>query len=247
MGISIVDKTADYSSVSLGFNGIYTSATDGLVAIHELRGSVPRIINNAASDKSDAKVIGAPVITNNRTTVTNGNTVDMGVKPIGQRTVAIVAKMRTSGVYNKGLILDNWNYGDTTNGGDVYRLYSHIFAAQGLAHTDATPSNTLDIDVIASIAVTDIVGDELFVVTMQDNVGLTIYHPRTDRKVFTATPNKFFSTKLPQSYRFVRTDFLSESQDVSLFALWNRPLTSEEIAKLYKDLQPQMDNIGISI
>lgn len=239
MGIMITDKNADFSAVSVGFAGLYTEVSTGLVALHELRDSTARTVNNAASDESASFVLGAPAYSEGSVAITPANTIDFGVRPTGERSFAFIANIPSTLIADYAFI-SSTKKNNTLIGGDVVVTYSSYAVHETNTYPSATTPLTTPLKVSTSLPVPSTNAFELIVVTLKNGVGVTVYHPRLGTSKFTAVAaGQVFATDNAPSYKLLRDD-TKGSYNVAMFALWNRPLTAAEVTQFYADIKPQM-------
>lgn len=246
MGITLIDKSADFSGISVGFTGLYTEVSDGLVGLHDLRFTRARALSNAVEPNDNkAQIIGNPVISTQGLEARKNNGIDFGLPtPNGSRTFAILLKHGASGTGD--YTLTNWEYGKTTTGGDILVSLASGMVFTGFTHTTSSPPFT---DKSSTVPYNYTAADYSFiVVTMEDGVGITFYDKTVGASKFQAvSAGDVFSVDNPMGYK-LGSRILTETfnQEVLMFSLWDRALTVNEIDIFYKDIQSQLKNNSIA-
>lgn len=245
MGITLIDKSADYSQNAVGFIGLHTEVSAGLVGLHDLRFTRARAISNAvAPNDIKAQIIGNPVISAQGLEVRKNISMDFGLPtPNGSRTFAILLKQGASGIDDH--TLSNWKYGNTTTGGDILISLPSRFSFIAFTHTTSSPPFT---DKTNKVDYNYTPADYSFiVVTMEDGVGITIYDKTVGISKFQAvSAGDVFSVDNPMGYKLgsrILTETFNKS--VLMFALWDRALTENEVDTFYEDMQSQLENDSI--
>lgn len=245
MGITLTDKSADYSQNAVGFVGLYTEVSDSLVGLHDLRFTRARALSNAvAPNDNKSQIIGNPVISTQGLEVRKNNGIDFGLPtPNGSRTFAILVKQGESGANE--YTLSSWDYGKTTTGGDFLISLPSWISFTAYTHTTSSPPFT---DKANAVNYNYTAADYSFiVVTMEDGVGVTIYDKTVGASKFQAvSAGDVFSVDNPMGYK-LGSRILTETFDKSvlMFSLWDRALTGNEVDIFYRDIQSQLINNSV--
>lgn len=249
MGISLIVKGADYSAIAIArsFLKLRTTVTDGLISLHQLRDSAERaVINEVGANK--AIIVGVPTYTSKEIKTTAGNTLDFNVKPpSSRRTFACILNTLPQTIFPDKSYIGSRSLSEIGLGGDTLLLNNGRIYVYGFTYSNnAGTLSDEQLTTFTSPAI-EARASELIVVTLEDEIGITVYVPRTGYKGFMEVgAGRYFATDNPPTYRLGR-DNTKGSVDSSLFALWNRALTESEVLRFYSDIKPQMHVSGVDI
>lgn len=253
MGLLLLDKNADFSAVSLGHAGLYTSVLSGLLALHETRSSSSKAAQNSAPDgTTTALVTGSPTFSATNVAVTTANQINFGVQPgSSNNTFALVLKIKSTGATSDciaGAIVP----ATAIAAGGCYFLHGarRVTFSSTLSTTPGAPlayaGNTDALINLPADGSTD--GTyEMFVAVLENQVSLRLHRPKTNT-VYTApiTAGRYFAfTSSAPAFTTLPTTLVA--QNLSLFAQWSRVLTPTEIATFYAEMKSQLGLLGLSI
>lgn len=248
MGILIVDQAADFSAAPVGHAGLYTSLSTGLLALHEIRRSNSKAINNAATVQANGSVIGAPTWSAASGAITQANSVLFGTRPqSGGMTFASIFKIKNGG---GNLPIFGSSPGTSVTQGLVemqhynrrITFHAYSYAAPG---TPPLASQT-DITAFKDLTVTEDGTYELFFGVLEDAVSLRLRRAK-DASTVTTTTARYFSFDNPKPFRTMIETGTAETQDISMFGAWSRVLTPAEMITFYAEMQQQFALLGLTI
>jgi len=246
MGLRLIASGADYSANNVGYAGLYTSVTNGLKGLYEMRENKFRARHNAAQNGSIATITGNPAFDSQKMQITLANALDTGIKPQnGGYSFAVVMNLRT-GTTSGDEVIQSWTSGTTTEG--LFRLAHHNRAFSMTVYS--YPSQTLPLSGYTSHSLSltrSTEGYELIVGTATDGDGIRLYRPQAGTTQFSAAAGRFFAfTTLSPTIRTARNT-LAANQDVAMFAWWNRPIDATEVNTFYNEIKTQMESYGLAI
>jgi len=252
-GILLVDKNADYSAIAVGHAGLYTTVTSGLLSLFETRGSVGKTEQNSApANAAPAVISGAPVFSTDGVTLTTAGQISFPSRPSngGENTFAAILELKGGGQVGDAIVgsvpgtpNDNGSIFLSTNssGISVYaRTYDSQSAATGLATISSVQSLPGEF------------GKRfLVVVTAKSEDSLTLYVPRagaTKATALAAGRFLFFNGASGSSGLFrAPATTVTQSQNLSMFAHWNRALSAGEVSTFYGEMRQQYERLDIAV
>ena len=246
MGTLFTDKAADYSAISVGHAGLYTSVTSGLLALFETRRSASKAINNSAPGGAEGSIIGSPTFgaTNMQASFGAGET--FLTKPSGSHTIALVVVTKNGGS-SSDIAVGSFSASAVTTGATYFTMYNQRLTLASTSYaTGAAPPLSGNSNINAYIDFT-LVQPELVVGVVESGVSARLYHPRTGLVVTTAATGRDFVYDNPTLYQTFPVAGSGATFNESLFAHWNRVLTPAEIATFYSDIRSQYALLGLSI
>ena len=226
MGLQLIVKNEDFSAISVGKLGLYTTINSGLVGLFCLSSTFGTPITNFASG-SDATIVGSPTVDSNGVTSGQPNYIDFNIVPTGDRTMAFV--LRNNGVTNTHYFS---SFAPSPTFGEYVKLSGSSISFESLKLGSA-PYPT-----VASAA-----RDELAAVIIDNGVGATLYLPRTGAS---ATKASATSQDLTTEYRTHIDVSGIPSGEVMAFGYWNRVLTTGELDTFYNEMKAQLSALGVA-
>lgn len=244
MGTRFTESGADYSTISLGHAGLYTSVSTGLVALFETRRSASKAINNSAPGSAPGTILGAPTFSAGSAAVAPANKVSFATKPAGSHTIIAILKVKNGGTTADGVV---GSYLNPTTAGAAYFTASNwrVSVEAVVFPAGAVPPLSGAAGLIASIDMPAVANFEMVAAVMESGVSLRLHRPKTGTLVSATAVGKDFAFNNPGDYGTVPLG--AAAQDVALFAQWNRVLTPAEIATFYAEIQPQYARLGLAI
>ncbi len=254
MGILLFDKNADFSTNSLGHAGLYTSVTSNLRGLFELRRSLSKSRQNSAPDNDLAASIAAGVTftpTSMNLSAVGQVTFSDGPANTGANTIAMIVKIKTGGTTGDR-VLGSLTPNPTADGAFYFvhynlrtQIYTTFFDSQADGGAYSGQSQAF-FDSGASDEGTF----QMFVGTVESEDSIKLYHPASGAIVSAALSAGQFAY-----YRQSVADRnfggllagASAAQAVSVFANWDRALTSGEVATFYSEMKDQLGRIGLQI
>lgn len=245
MGIQLRDSTADFSAISIGDAGLYTSITTGLLALFEPRRRASKAIKNSAPGGSAGGAVGAPTFSAGSASVSVGNGINFNVAPAGDHTTIIVMKMKTGGT-TADMVAGAWGSAPATQGGAYFNLYNYRIAFNATTFAaGSTPPLSGYTQLLAYLDLAAVANFEMVAGIAESGVSARIYQPKTGALFSAAATGRAFIYDNPGFYKTVPLG--ASAQDVALFAHWNRVLTPTEINTFYAEIQAQLAPSGIVI
>lgn len=250
MGLLLVDKTADYSANSIGHAGLYTSVTGSLEALHELRRSASKAINNPVPGKSGAGVFGSPVFSAASVQTDPSKGVMFGSKPAnGGLTVATIVKVKTGGSTSSTVVGTPATGNGPSTGALWFYNYNQRVAFQAYSYPSGAvpPLSGYDTKSAFQDFLAGSLGAfELFFGVLENGVSLRLYHPKTGTLVTSSATGRDFC--FDASPRFQTHPWNgTEQQDQAMFAHWSRVLTPTEMNTFYNEMQTQYSRLNLII
>lgn len=254
MGLRLVDKSADYSAISVGHAGMFTSVTANLRGLFELRRNAAKARQNSAPANDLEAQIGAPTFA-----ATNivASAVDQVVFPHepsngGENSFAMVLQVKNGGAIATDIPFGRFN-GNATLDGAVYfthanravRFESTLFASQsGGAYTE----NGVAQITMASDGSLDGTW-QLVVGTVKSASSVRLYWPSRQQVVstaLTASQFSFFRQGVTRG-RLASLPLAGAAQGVAVAAYWDRELSSAEVNTFYSEIKRQTALYGLAV
>ena len=228
MGLTLIDKNADFSAISVGSLFAKTSVVSGLLALFETRRDAALAVANRGSG-TDGTIFGAPTFAVANMTADETRGVNFGIAPTGNHTVAAVFKIRP------GAITESYPVG--AFGGTGYEFFnmgnSTVYFLSSVGPNAALPKPAT-----ATF--------EMYVATAENNVAAKLRHPRTASLATVATANAF-TYEAPANYSASLIGASSADDDFALFAYWDRVLSLAEITTFYTEIKAHLAKLGVVI
>lgn len=255
MGILLQDKSADFSAISLGHAGLYTSITEGLEGLFELRRSQSKARNNSApSNDLPATVGGGSVLSPISMALSAQNQINFPSGPTnsGALTIALIIKIKNGGAatdYPIGSVVSS----PTSNGSAYFTHYNRqvrfdctlfnaqnepaVFVANASALFNAPSSGALDGTY------------QLFVATVKSQDSLNLYWPAIGQISSASIPAGRFAyfnqSAAGRAWRGLAGG--TAAQELSMVAYWNRAISPAEVKTFYGEMKRQFSQIGLVI
>ena len=256
MGVLLFDKNADFSANSLGHAGLYTSVTNNLLGLFELRRSAAKARKNSApANDLEALIGGTPVFNAMSMDLTAQGQITFPTGPVngGENTVAMIVKVKNGGIINDqpvgssvgSPIINGSCY--LVNYGRRFQFDATLFDAQELPATYvANASAGLNAPVDGSLDGTF----QLIVGTLKSQDALKLYWPATNQVATTAIVSgqfAYFNQEVSNRNWRGLGGSGTAVQGVSMFAHWDRALTADEVATFYGEMKKQFGLVGLLI
>jgi hypothetical protein len=251
MGMLLIDKAADYSARAIGHAGLYTSVSTGLESLHELRRSASKAINNAAPNKAQGAVIGAPTFSPASMNMTFANAVRLGSRPAnGGLTVATIVKMKTGGATNDGVVGTPVD-AVTSVGAAWITLYNRRLSFSAYSYAAGSTPPLSGYTIVAAYLDFTAPSDglyEMFFGVLENGVSIRVYHPKSGN-LFTTATARDFAFDSPALFQTCTTPVTpgTTAQDEAMFGHWSRVLTPTEMNTVYGEMQLQFARLSLAI
>ena len=256
MGVLLFDKNADFSANSLGHAGLYTSVTNNLLGLFELRRSAAKARKNSApANDLEVSIGGAPVFnaTSMDLTAVGQITFPTGPANGGENTVAMIVKVKNGGGSGDSPI-GSIAAVSAVSAGACYFIHwnrrlqfdTTLFNAQTGTPTYVTNASAyLDAPGDGSLDGTF----QLVVATLKSEDALKFYWPARNQVATTpivAGRFAYFRQDVAnRNWRGLGSNAIQ--QGVSMFAQWDRALTASEVATFYGEMKKQFGLFGLLI
>ena len=250
MGTKFVEIGADYSAISLGHAGLYTSVSSGLKILHEIRRSASKAVNNSAPGGPKGTILGSPVFSAASTLVSGGNGIKFGVGPAnGSSTFVVTVKVKNTGNTTlnviSGVVSDNpVIYGAAYfSVSDLQVRFDAISFPLGSTPPYSGYSTRSAFTVFPSDSPDG--SEELLFAVMESNVSLRMYHPKTSKVITTDAVGRDFLFNTPALFQTSNPG--GAAVETALFGYWNRVLTPAEMNTFYAEIKTQYAQIGLVV
>lgn len=224
MGLQLIAKNDDFSSIGFGRLGPETTIVSGLQGLFALHRDSDLVLTNfAVGGTISPTIVGAPTIDESGVTSNQNNYIDFGFKPIGDRTIAVVFQV---GVANAVPI-------SAFSGGGEYLVCK---SNTSIAFESTTYSPWLSVSSESS-------GAEMFAVAIDNNDSVSLYRPKTQTlvaKAPTSNQDKAINYRTSISANNTATTAM-------LFAYWNRTLTQAELNTFYAEMKEYLGSAGVAV
>lgn len=226
MGLQLIVKNEDFSAISVGKLGLYTTINTDLVGLFCLSSAFGTPITNFAGGPA-ATIVGSPTVESSGVTSDQSNYIDFNIVPAGDRTMAFV-------IQNNGVT--NTQHFSSFAGSPTFGEYLMLSGS-----TIGFESVKLGNAPYPSVA--SAVRDELAAVIIDNGVGGTLYLPRTGAS---ATKASTTSQNLTTEYRTHIDASGKPAGKVMAFAYWSRVLTTGELDTFYNEMKAQLSALGVA-
>jgi len=248
-GLQLIAKGADFSAIAAGVIGLTTSVTSGLQVLHFLgRGSAAYAVKNYAPGGTDAVVSGSPTFSEPGMAGNVSNNIRFGAKPTDHGfSMAAVFKNRP------GAITISYPAGShivaaLTQGATYFELNTSNAALTSISFPDgSSPPLSSATTLKASIAKVAGATWEMYIGDVEDNASVRLYHPKDGTSASAAASTRDFVYDNPNNFSAPLFTTGSATDDVALFASWNRLITPEERATFYAEMKAQLSPFGVAI
>lgn len=247
MGLALIATGSDFSGISIGNLGLLPSVGT-LTHVFETRLNAATARRNNVTTALEGTVFGSPTFDAVGMQCDETKGVSFGTGQTGNSSVAIVCKNTTTPTVDSLIVgafpsagsalTSGGGYFISINSGDLirYETTSHV----GTASSSGT--------ITASLSAPLGNAYELFVATLNDAVGLTLYHPRTGASVLTALPaGRTFQLPVQTPYAATSPNSNSNVEEVLMFAKWASVLTNVQVATLYTEVKDYYADFGVTL
>ena len=256
MGILLYDKNADYSAVSVGHAGLYTSVTDDLLSLFELRRSASKAGNNSApANPVRASIAGAPTFYDTSMGLTATGQIVFPSQPTngGETTAAIILKIKNGGS-SPDQPFGSSTTTPATNGICYFAHYNRELTFQSTLFDAQELPATYQASVSAALTIGTGEYDgtfQLFVATLKSEDAVKLHWPKRGLvgSVAIASGRYAYFNQAPAlaGRRWAARAGGSANFEGSMFAHWDRVLSDDEIATFYAEMKEQFGLIGLEI
>jgi len=253
MGILLYDKNADFSANALGHAGLYTSVTDNLLGLFELRRSASKASqNNAPGNDEAAFIVSGLTFSATGTQFSAPSQIIFPTRPSngGENTIAAILTIKGGGSGGDTVIAS----APATSGADGFLQLSTYTAGVVIYTRDSASQSSMSGSTLKSAAASGLVshvGENLLVVgTVKSEGAIKLYIPKLSIVVTTSLAGRFiYFNTLAGDNKFMApgSAALSQPQNASMFAHWDRELSAVEVDTFYLEMKKQFSLLGLAI
>lgn len=225
MGLQLIAKNDDFSSIGFGRLGPETTIVSGLQGLFALHKDAGLALTNFATNGTiTPAIVGSPTIGATGVTSNAANYINFGFAPTGDRTIAVVFQVGVANVCPLSAF----------SGGGEYLVCKSNTSVAFESTTYSVP--WLSVSSESS-------GAEMFAVAIDNNDSVSLYRPKTQTLVTKATTS---NQDKAINYR-TGISANNTATTAMLFAYWNRTLTQAELNTFYAEMKEYLGSAGVAV